>query len=90
MKVLAIGLPAIIALWSGDLAASANELGYTPRPNIFLVECDQNAMQICRQQWDYCSNICTSGDDASRETCWTGCINRYNHCKIASDCREPR
>jgi hypothetical protein len=49
-------------------------------------ECDQNAMQICRQNWDYCSDICKSGDDASQQTCWTGCTNRYNHCKIASGC----
>jgi hypothetical protein len=59
MKALAIGLLAIIALGSGELTASANEQGYNPRPKIILVECDQNAMEICRQQWNYCSNICT-------------------------------
>jgi hypothetical protein len=50
-------------------------------------ECDQNAMQICRQNWDYCSDICVTGDAQSQQTCWTGCVNRYNHCKIASACR---
>ena len=50
-------------------------------------ECDQNAMQICRQQWDYCSDICTGSTGATADTCWTGCVNRYRHCKIASDCR---
>jgi hypothetical protein len=50
-------------------------------------ECDQNAMQICRQQWGYCSDICVTGDAQSQQTCWTGCVNRYNHCKIASGCR---
>jgi hypothetical protein len=50
-------------------------------------ECDQNAMQICRQQWDICSDICVTGDIQSQQTCWTGCVNRYNHCRIASSCR---
>jgi hypothetical protein len=50
-------------------------------------ECNQNAMQICRQQWDYCSDICVAGDAQSQQTCSTGCVNRYNHCRIASDCR---
>ena len=89
MKVLAIGLLPIIALGGGELTASANELRYNPRPNLILVECDQNAMQICRQQWDYCSDICNSDSDVvHQQTCWTGCVNRYNHCKIAADCRE--
>jgi hypothetical protein len=88
MKALAIGLLAIIALGIGDLTASANEPENNPRPKIILVECDQSAMQICRQQWDYCSNICTGSTGATADTCWTGCINRYNHCKIAADCRE--
>ena len=87
MKVLAIGLLAIIALWSGDVRSSANELRYNPPAKIILAECDQNAMQICRQDWDYCSDICKSGDAASQQTCWTGCVTRYNHCKIAADCR---
>ena len=63
MKVLAIGVMAIIALGSGDLRASANELRYNPRPKIILVEYVQNATQICRQQWDYCSDICNSDAD---------------------------
>jgi hypothetical protein len=89
MKVRAIGLLAVIALGSGDLTACANELRYNPRPKVILVECDQNAMQICRQQWDYCSDICNGDADViHQQTCWTGCVNRYNHCKIASDCRE--
>jgi hypothetical protein len=50
-------------------------------------ECDQNAMQICRQQWNICSDICVTGDTQSQQTCWTGCVNRYNHCRIASSCR---
>ena len=49
-------------------------------------ECDQNAMQICWQDWGYCSDVCKSGDDASQQSCWTGCTNRYNHCKLASRC----
>jgi hypothetical protein len=53
MKVLAIGLLAIIALGSGDLTVSANELRYNPPAKIILAECDQSAMRICRQQWDY-------------------------------------
>jgi hypothetical protein len=88
MKVLAIGLLAIIALGRGDLTASANDLRYNPHATIILVECDQSAMQICRQQWDYCSDICTGSTGAAADTCWTGCVNRYNHCKIAADCRE--
>jgi hypothetical protein len=50
-------------------------------------ECDQNAMQIWRQQWDICGDICVTGDAQSQQTCWTGCVNRYNHCRIASSCR---
>jgi hypothetical protein len=89
MKVLAIGLLAIIALGSGDLTASINELRYNPDPKIILVACDQNTMQICRQQWNYCSEICNSDADVGhQQTCWTGCVNRYNHCKIAADYRE--
>jgi hypothetical protein len=57
-----------------------------PQPPL---ECDQNAMQICRQQWDYCSNICSSDADVvHQQTCWTACVSRYTHCKIAADCRE--
>ena len=63
MKVLAIGLLAVIALGGGDLTASANELRYNPRLKIILVACDEDAMQICRQQWDYCADICTSAAD---------------------------
>jgi hypothetical protein len=48
MKVLLIGLLAVIALGRGELTASANELRYTPSPKMILVECDQNAIQICR------------------------------------------
>ena len=87
MKVLAIGLLAIIALGSGGVTGSANELGCNPPGKIILAECDQSAMQICLQQWDFCSEICRSGDAASQQTCWTGCTNRYIHCKIAADCR---
>jgi len=87
MKVLAVGLLAIIALGSGDLTGSAKEITHTSPAKIILAECDQNAMQICQQDWNYCSDICKSGDSASQQTCWTGCTNRYIHCKIAADCR---
>ena len=87
MKVLAIGLLAIVAIANGDVTASANELRYSPSEKIILADCDENAMQICRQQWDYCSDICTGSTGATADTCWTGCVNRYRHCKIASDCR---
>ena len=87
MKVRAIGLLSIIALGSGNLTGSGNELKYNPPARIILVECDQNAMQIYRQQWNYCSDICVTGDAQSQQTCWTGCVNRYNHCGIASNCR---
>jgi hypothetical protein len=50
-------------------------------------ECNQSAMQICRQNWDYCSDICVTGGAQSQQTCWTGCVTRYNHCRIASGCR---
>jgi len=50
-------------------------------------ECDQNAIEICRRQWDICSDICVTGDAQTQQTCWTGCVNRYNHCRIASSCR---
>jgi hypothetical protein len=70
---------------SGAPAAGATA-GAEAEPAI-ASECDQNAMQICRQQWDYCSDICVTGDTQSQQTCWTGCVNRYNHCKIASACR---
>jgi hypothetical protein len=45
MKVLAIGLLAIIALGRGDLTGSANELGYNPPAKIVLVGCDENAIK---------------------------------------------
>jgi hypothetical protein len=88
MRVLAVGLLSIIALGSGNLTGSANELRYNPPAKIFLAECDQSAMQICRQMWNYCSDICRSDSDPDhQQTCWTGCVNRYNHCTIAADCR---
>ena len=87
MKVLAIGLLVIVATANGDSTASANELGYNPPEKIILADCDENAMEICRQQWHYCSDICTGSTGATADTCWTGCVNRYRHCKIASDCR---
>jgi len=90
MKVLAIGLLAIIALATGDLAGSATEIKGNPPANIIFAECDQNAMQICRQMWDTCSDICKSGDAASQQTCWTGCTNRYIHCKTAADCGQTQ
>ena len=87
MKVLAIGVLAMIAFGSGEMTGSANELRQSQPAKIILAECDQDAMQICRQQWDYCSDLCRSGDAASQQTCWTGCTNRYIHCKTAADCR---
>jgi hypothetical protein len=87
MKVAAIGLLAIITLGSGELTGSANELRYTLPEKIILVDCDENAMQICRQQWDICSNICTGSTGATADTCWTGCVVRYNHCKLSTGCR---
>jgi hypothetical protein len=87
MKALAIGLLAVIVLGSGDLTGAANELGYNPPAKIILAECDQNAMRICLQQWDFCSQICRSGDATSQQICWTGCTTRYVHCKTAADCR---
>jgi len=70
---------------SGAPAAGATA-GAEPEPAA-ASECDQNAMQICRQQWNICSDICVTGDAQSQQTCWTGCVNRYNHCRIASSCR---
>jgi hypothetical protein len=88
MRVLAVSLLSIIALASGDLTGSANEVRYNPPAKIILAECDQSAMQICRQMWNTCSDICQSDSDPDhQQTCWTGCVNRYNHCKIAADCR---
>ena len=86
MKVLAIGLLAIIALGSGGPTGSANEPRYNPPAKIILAGCDQSAYQICRQQWNICSDICQGSTGAVAETCWTGCVNRYKHCKIASSC----
>ena len=76
MKVVAIGLLAIVAIANGDVTASANELRYNPPENIILADCDENAMQICRQQWQYCSDICTGSTGATADTCWTGCVSR--------------
>ena len=69
MKVLAAGLLAIIALGSGDLTGSTNEMRYNRPENIILTACDQNAMQICRRNWNICSNICRSGGAVHQQTC---------------------
>ena len=86
LKSTFVGLLALTA--ASDAFTQGNELGYNPPAKIILAECDQNAMQICRQQWNYCSDICNSDADPDhQQTCWTGCVNRYNHCRIAADCQ---
>ena len=86
LKSIFVGLLALTA--ASDAFAQGKELGYNPPAKIILAECDQNTMQICRQQWNYCSDICSSDADPDhQQTCWPGCVNRYNHCRIAADCQ---
>ena len=73
--------------YRGSSATAAGATAGTEAEPAAASECDQDAMQICRQQWGICSDVCVTGDAQSQQTCWTGCVNRYNHCGIASNCR---
>ena len=84
LKSTFVGLLALTA--ASDAFAQGNELGYNPPAKIILAECDQNAMQICRQQWNYSSDICNSDADPANKRVGL-VVYTDNHCRIAADCQ---
>jgi hypothetical protein len=53
---------------------------------IIRIDCDQNQARICQQQAVGCDSICKSSG-ADQKSCWAGCVNRYQECKMAADCQ---
>jgi hypothetical protein len=83
LKLTLVGLLAFTAAASDAFAQGSppNSVGGGPG------DAASGAAGISGQQWNICSDVCVTGDAQSQQTCWTGCVNRYRYCKVASDCR---
>lgn len=56
-------------------------------PKTFVV-CNQQQAAVCQRQARDCDKICQLPTTRDKQSCWQGCLNRYDTCKAGAGCRD--